>query len=55
MSRLEDADYDGHSLDMLLKVAAALGKEVSIKLQSPRESRGKRASARRSAHALARE
>jgi hypothetical protein len=28
--RLEDADYEGHSLAMLRRVAAALGKRVDI-------------------------
>jgi transcriptional regulator with XRE-family HTH domain len=28
--RLEDADYDGHSLSMLRRVAAAVGREVMI-------------------------
>lgn len=28
--RLEDADYDGHSLSMLRRVAAALGHRVTI-------------------------
>ena len=31
VSRLEDADYDGHSLSMLRRVAAALGKRVDIR------------------------
>src|SRR5271167_3780625 len=30
ISRLEDADYDGHSLSMLRRIAAALGQEVKI-------------------------
>src|SRR5262249_13503527 len=29
--RLEDADYDGHSLAMLRRMAAALGKRVEIR------------------------
>ena len=29
--RLEDADYDGHSLSILKKIAAALGKRVEIR------------------------
>jgi len=28
--RLEDADYDGHSLSMLRRIATALGREVKI-------------------------
>jgi hypothetical protein len=41
ISRLEDADYEGHSLRMLLRVAAALGKRVSIEFQNlPKPSAG---------------
>lgn len=29
--RLEDSDYDGHSLSMLKRVAAAMGKRVEIR------------------------
>ena len=32
ISRLEDADYDGHSLSMLRRVASALGLMLEIKL-----------------------
>jgi ribosome-binding protein aMBF1 (putative translation factor) len=39
ISRLEDADYEGHSLNMLLKVAAALGKRISIEFQTLPKSR----------------
>lgn len=28
--RLEDSDYDGHSLSMLKRIAAALGRDVKI-------------------------
>jgi ribosome-binding protein aMBF1 (putative translation factor) len=31
ISRLEDADYDGHSLDMLRRIAAALENHVEIR------------------------
>lgn len=31
VSRLEDADYDGHSLSMLRRVAAVLDKRIEIK------------------------
>jgi ribosome-binding protein aMBF1 (putative translation factor) len=31
ISRLEDADYDGHSLDMLRRIACALEKRVEIR------------------------
>lgn len=29
--RLEDADYEGHSLSMLRRIAAALGRRVEIR------------------------
>lgn len=32
ISRLESAEYDGHSLKMLEKIAIALGKKVEIKI-----------------------
>ena len=32
ISRLEDADYEGHSLSMLSRIARALGREVKIDL-----------------------
>src|SRR5215469_11959160 len=41
ISRLEDADYEGHSLSMLLRVASALGQQVSIEFESIQKSRGK--------------
>ncbi len=31
ISRLEDADYSGHSLSMLRRIAAALGRRVEIR------------------------
>ena len=31
ISRLEDADYDGHSLDMLRRIASALENRVEIR------------------------
>ena len=31
ISRLEDADYDGHSLEMLPRIASALEKRVEIR------------------------
>jgi len=34
ISRLEDADYRGHSLPMLRRIAAALGKKVEIRFVS---------------------
>jgi len=43
ISRLEDADYEGHSLSMLQRIAAALGQCVEIRFLAP----GKAARARR--------
>ena len=34
--RLEDADYEGHSLAMLRRIAGALDKRVEIRFVSPR-------------------
>jgi transcriptional regulator with XRE-family HTH domain len=31
ISRLEDADYDGHSMSMLRRIATALGKKLEIR------------------------
>lgn len=31
ISRLEDADYDGHSLSMLRRIAEALGKRLQVR------------------------
>jgi ribosome-binding protein aMBF1 (putative translation factor) len=41
ISRLEDADYDGHSLTMLQRIAAALGKQVTIKFHDVSKTRAK--------------
>lgn len=32
IARLEDANYEGHSLSMLSRIAAALGRKVDIRL-----------------------
>jgi ribosome-binding protein aMBF1 (putative translation factor) len=37
--RLEDSDYEGHSLSMLKRIAAALGREVKIVFVPPRRRR----------------
>lgn len=34
--RLEDADYDGHSLSMLRRIAGALGKRVELRFVGTR-------------------
>ena len=36
ISRLEDDDYEGHSLAMLRRIAAALDKRVEIRFVSPK-------------------
>ncbi|MFZ4766308.1 MAG: helix-turn-helix transcriptional regulator [Roseimicrobium sp.] len=38
ISRLEDADYEGHSMAMLTRIAAALDKRVEIRFVSIRAS-----------------
>jgi transcriptional regulator with XRE-family HTH domain len=38
ISRLEDADYSGHSLAMLRRIAAALGRRVEIQFPTVREA-----------------
>jgi len=47
ISRLEDADYDGHSLDMLQRIAAALGKRITIQFHDISRSRPKATTAPR--------
>lgn len=39
ISRLEDDDYRGHSLSMLRRIAAAVGKRVEIRFVSIRRKR----------------
>ena len=39
ISRLEDADYEGHSLSMLKRIAEALGKRVEIRFVPARRRR----------------
>jgi ribosome-binding protein aMBF1 (putative translation factor) len=53
ISRLEDADYDGHSLTMLQRIAAALGKQVTIEFQSVSKGRAKGSGSRKLAPAHA--
>jgi len=38
ISRLEDADYEGHSLAMLRRVAAALGRRVEVRFPPAKQS-----------------
>jgi ribosome-binding protein aMBF1 (putative translation factor) len=43
ISRLEDADYEGHSLSMLQRIAAALGQCLEIRFLPPAKAgRGRR-------------
>ena len=43
ISRLEDADYEGHSLGMLHRIAAAIGQCIEIRFLPPaRIPRGRR-------------
>src|SRR5947207_1769308 len=44
ISRLEDADYEGHSLSMLHRIAAALGQCVEIRFLPPSKAGRKRRS-----------
>ncbi len=46
ISRIEDADYDGHSLALLKRIAVALGLKLDVKLGLPTgaKRRGKVAS-----------
>ncbi len=39
ISRLEDDDYQGHSLSMLRRIAAALGKRVEIRFRPARDAK----------------
>lgn len=39
ISRLEDSDYQGHSLTMLKRIAEALGKKVEVRVVSKNKSR----------------
>jgi ribosome-binding protein aMBF1 (putative translation factor) len=39
IARLEDADYEGHSLSMLNRIAAALNKRVDIRFLALKEKR----------------
>jgi ribosome-binding protein aMBF1 (putative translation factor) len=46
ISRLEDADYAGHSLNMLQRIASALGQCLEIRFHAPaRSGRGRRRAA----------
>jgi len=38
IARLEDADYEGHSLNMLNRIASALDKKVDIRLVAARRA-----------------
>jgi ribosome-binding protein aMBF1 (putative translation factor) len=53
ISRLEDADYDGHSLTMLQRIAAALGKQVTVEFQDIQKAPTRRRPSGRLADVLA--
>jgi len=53
ISRLEDADYEGHSLTMLQRIAAALGKELRVQFSDPPKTRPKAIKNRRAVPAHA--
>jgi len=40
ISRIEDDDYQGHSLALLRRIAAALGKRVEIRFVDEKRARG---------------
>jgi ribosome-binding protein aMBF1 (putative translation factor) len=39
IARLEDADYEGHSLTMLQRIAAALGRQLEVSMTPVRRRR----------------
>jgi ribosome-binding protein aMBF1 (putative translation factor) len=43
ISRLEDADYDGHSLSMLHRIAGALNKKLEVRFVPDKAAARKRA------------
>jgi ribosome-binding protein aMBF1 (putative translation factor) len=45
ISRLEDADYEGHSLSMLQRIAAALGQGMEIRFFAGKRTHGRRSNA----------
>ncbi len=48
IARLEDADYEGHSLTMLQRIADALGRRLELRFTEPRRAaRGARPTASR--------
>lgn len=42
IARLEDADYQGHSLRMLIRIASALGRELDVRFVNARRTKAKR-------------
>jgi ribosome-binding protein aMBF1 (putative translation factor) len=47
ISRIEDADYEGHSLSLLRRIAEALGKKVEIRLVEHKPEAAQRKSKRK--------
>jgi transcriptional regulator with XRE-family HTH domain len=52
ISRLEDADYGGHSLSMLRRIAAAVGQRVQIRFVASEPAGPRRVASRRGADRL---
>lgn len=42
ISRIEDADYDGHSLTLLKRIARALRRQLKVEFFAPRRKRSQR-------------
>jgi ribosome-binding protein aMBF1 (putative translation factor) len=53
ISRLEDADYEGHSLSMLRRMATALRKQISIEFHDVSKARSRAGHSRSLNHAHA--
>ena len=46
IARLEDADYEGHSLTMLQRIASALGKRLELRFVPPSKRRAAKRTSR---------
>jgi ribosome-binding protein aMBF1 (putative translation factor) len=42
ISRIEDADYEGHSLSILLRIGFALNKQLQLRFTDPPEAKTRR-------------
>ncbi len=43
IARLEDADYEGHSLSMLRKIAVALNRQLTVGFEPSKKTKSRRA------------